>query len=110
MPPRRGRESGGVAKYGSEALQRELWHQAEGKQNLSIFAAGFPQSVEIDCSTGSVTGAPQAIETTLTYDPLTDTYVFKWKTDKNGWVNTCRKLTVRLIDGTTREAYFRFVK
>ncbi|MGE5249984.1 MAG: ExeM/NucH family extracellular endonuclease, partial [Bacteroidota bacterium] len=81
-----------------------------GDQGLNIFAAGYPQSVEIDCDTGAIIGSPEAVLTTLLYDPLTDTYVFKWKTPKNVWVNTCRKLTVTLIDGTTRAAYFHFTK
>ena len=43
----------------------------------------------------------------LSYDATTDTYIYVWKTDR-AWRNTCRQLVVKLSDGTTRTANFRF--
>lgn len=45
----------------------------------------------------------------LNYDPLIDQYNYVWKTEK-AWANTCRKLTVKLIDNTEHVAYFNFTK
>ena len=84
-----------------------------GDQGLSIFAAGYPKSQPIACTT---TDPLDGIEETVTagasslsYDATTDRYVYVWKTDR-AWANTCRKLTVRLNDGTDHIAYFNFKK
>ncbi len=81
-----------------------------GYQGMNIFAAGFPTSQSITCSSG----IPDAIEETatagasgLSYDAATDRYTYVWKTEK-AWKNTCRKLVVKFTDGTTREALFQF--
>jgi hypothetical protein len=84
-----------------------------GDRGLSVFAVGFPQSMQVACNNS----APQDdIEETLTaggsslsYDAVTDRYTYVWKTHK-GWANTCRKLTVRLSDVTDHVAYFTFTK
>ena len=82
-----------------------------GDQGLNILASGSPSSVKIACD-GSA--AIDVIEQTVTaggsslsYDALTDTYTYVWKTDKS-WANTCRQLTVTLTDGTVHEAHFKF--
>jgi hypothetical protein len=53
------------------------------------------------------------VETTVTaggsslqYDSSSGQYTYTWKTVK-GWTG-CRQLQVRLVDGTTRVASFRF--
>jgi hypothetical protein len=82
-----------------------------GDKGLNIFAAGYPISQLIVCGSG----APQddleqtvtAGSSSLKYDPLTDQYIFVWKTDK-AWTGTCRQLVVVLIDGTTHIANFKF--
>jgi len=43
----------------------------------------------------------------LTYDPLTDQYIYHWKTNAT-WTGTCRQLIVRLNDGTDHVANFKF--
>ncbi len=45
----------------------------------------------------------------LTYDPASDTYTYVWKTDKR-WEGTCRQLVVRLDDGTSHRANFKFTR
>jgi hypothetical protein len=84
-----------------------------GNQGLQIFAAGYPKSVVKACD---ATGLVDAVEETLTagnssltYDPYTDTYTYVWKTDK-AWAKSCRQLTVMLNDGTSHTADFHFTK
>lgn len=82
-----------------------------GDRGLDIFAEGYPQITFIACETG----APQdGVEETLTagnsqltYNPVTDTYTFAWKTNKS-WQNTCVELAIQLNDGSTYIALFRF--
>jgi hypothetical protein len=81
-----------------------------GYQGMAIFAAGFPASQSIACSSGT----PDLIEETttagasgLSYDAATDQYRYVWKTERS-WRGTCRKLVVKFSDGTTREALFQF--
>jgi hypothetical protein len=81
-----------------------------GDQGLAIFATGFPVSIEIDCMTGAPgssapTGNPGG--SALTYDAASQQYVYVWKTDAS-WAGSCRRLVVRLSDGTMHEARFRF--
>jgi predicted outer membrane repeat protein len=82
----------------------------DGDQGLDIFASGYPVSHPITCDT-DVPKDP--VEETvsggsgLTYDAATDTYTYKWKTNK-AWAGTCRKLVVRLSDGTDHKANFKF--
>lgn len=83
-----------------------------GYQGLAIFA-GAPTSQQVACTSGVPVDELEVIDTPgasgLTYDALTDTYTYKWKTEKS-WKNSCRQLTVVLIDGTTRTAFFEFPK
>jgi predicted extracellular nuclease len=82
-----------------------------GDKGLNIFAPGYPQSTEFDCDTTGTQGAAEqtlsAGSSSLTYDPLTQTYHYMWKTDK-AWENPCRQLVVKLVDGTFHVADFKF--
>jgi len=84
-----------------------------GDQGLSIFAPGSPSSQQVVCNSGDpvdiIEQTVTAGSSSLSYDPTTDTYTYVWKTDKL-WANTCRQLTVTLIDGTTHIADFNFTK
>jgi hypothetical protein len=80
-----------------------------GDRGLSIMAAGSPASVGISCSTSA---AQDAIEETVTAGQSSlnygsGQYVYVWKTDK-AWAGTCRQLLVKLVDGSTHTAYFKF--
>jgi hypothetical protein len=83
-----------------------------GDRGLGVMAAGFPTSQQIACP-GGVSVAPiqeltlTAGNSTLNYDVATDTYTYAWKTDK-AWTSTCRRLNVRLTDGTDHNAVFMF--
>jgi hypothetical protein len=83
-----------------------------GNMGLNIFATGSPASKIIPCDSS---GAVDAIETTvtaggssLTYDSIANQYIYVWKTDKS-WTG-CRQLVVKLNDGTTHYANFKFTK
>jgi hypothetical protein len=83
-----------------------------GNQGLNIFAAASPGSSPANCNQNS----SDEIETTvtagnssLTYDTTTDQYVYVWKTDK-AWAGTCRQLHVKLADGTSYAANFKFLR
>lgn len=82
-----------------------------GNKGLSILAAGYPASSPIDCDEDepgtTIEETVAAGGSGLTYDPLTDRYMYAWKTEKD-WRGTCRILIVRLDDGTQHYAKFRF--
>jgi hypothetical protein len=84
-----------------------------GDQGLDIFPSQFPASQEIDCDSGTATGALEPVSTAgtsaLTYDPGDNQYSYIWKTSKK-WAGTCRQLDVKLKDGTNHRANFKFVK
>ena len=80
-----------------------------GNKGLAIFATDFPASQEIGCADNvpvnelEETNSPGG--STLTYSP--DTYHYNWKTEKS-WAGTCRVLVVKLNDGSSHTAYFKF--
>ena len=82
-----------------------------GYQGMGIFAAGFPASQAIACSTGAPTSPIEETVTvggsSLSYDATTDRYTYIWKTDKM-WKGSCRKLVLKFSDGSSREAIFQF--
>lgn len=82
-----------------------------GDKGLNIFAANYPKSTKIACDLSETQDVVEVTLTagssSLTYDPISDTYSYVWKTDK-GWANTCRELAVKLVDGTYHYADFRF--
>jgi hypothetical protein len=84
-----------------------------GDQGVAIFLAGYPQSQAVGCANGvpvdAVEETVNAGGSTLSYDAVSQTYTYVWKTDK-GWANTCRKFTLGLKDGSVQTALFQFTK
>lgn len=82
-----------------------------GDHGLAIFAAGSPSSAQIACplsdASGDMVPTVTAGNSTLSYDPSTDTYTYVWKTDK-AWGGTCRRLFVTFADGSVHTADFSF--
>jgi hypothetical protein len=78
---------------------------------LGILPAGSPSSTRVGCDTNApvneVESTTTAGSSSLTYSAGTDTYTYVWKTD-TAWAGTCRMLQVKLDDGTTHEAMFKF--
>ena len=87
--------------------------QAATHQGLNIIAAGYPKSQMIACdATAPVDGIEETLTaggSSLTYNTTTDQYTYVWKT-KKGWANTCRQLVVKLADGSSHRANFKFAK
>ncbi|HSL30709.1 MAG TPA: PxKF domain-containing protein, partial [Anaerolineales bacterium] len=84
-----------------------------GDQGLSIFASGYPKSQVITCDASAPASELEDTVTagasSLSYDPLTDTYTYVWKTNKS-WANSCRQLVIQLNDGTVHRANFSFTR
>jgi microsomal dipeptidase-like Zn-dependent dipeptidase len=83
-----------------------------GDYGLDVLPGGAPTSIRISCA--SLAAVDDLEETGITpgkslfsYDPLTSLYQFNWKTAKN-WSGTCRRLLLRLDDGTVHAADFKF--
>jgi extracellular elastinolytic metalloproteinase len=84
-----------------------------GNQGLNIFQPGSPSSVEIDCHSGAQLGAPEPALSGgggngLSYSTIGDRYTYKWRTQGDWAAGTCREFTMRLKDGTSHRALFRF--
>jgi hypothetical protein len=79
-----------------------------GYKGLNIFATGHPVSTKINCATAATLGNNWPTVTSgssgLSYS---DQYNYAWKTDK-AWAGTCRRLKVKLVDGTVHLANFMF--
>jgi hypothetical protein len=88
-----------------------LQFSLEGNEGLGIFAAGYPLSQQIDCTTNAPIGGTEPTETPgssrLTFDEETGQYHYLWKTKKS-WAGTCREVIVKLTDGTEFRARFSF--
>jgi hypothetical protein len=82
-----------------------------GNKGLNIFAAGYPQSGAIPCDASApavdLTETVTAGSSSLSYDAASDQYVYVWATDQS-WAGTCRQLIVKLNDGSTHVANFKF--
>ena len=80
-----------------------------GDQGLDVVAEDYPKLVLTQCASG----LPDPIEETstanngLTYDALTHTYTYVWKTVKS-WKGKCGTFTLKLEDGTEHTADFVF--
>lgn len=82
-----------------------------GNKGLGIFAPGSPSSGPIACNSSDpasdLTETVTAGGSSLSYDPITDRYIYVWKTDQS-WAGSCRQLVVELNDGTIHRANFKF--
>jgi len=83
-----------------------------GYFGLEIFVSGYPIVRTINCQTGEVDASREVMNARTSgfaYDPLTGQYNYVWQTDKK-WVNSCRALVLKFIDGTEKIALFQFTK
>jgi len=82
-----------------------------GNKGLGIFAPGSPSSGPIVCNSSDPATLLEETVTaggsSLSYDPITDQYIYVWKTEP-GWAGTCRQLVVQLNDGSIHRANFKF--
>jgi len=84
-----------------------------GNQGLGVLATGTPTSTSMTCDSHAATDALEETSGSgasgLAYDAAADTYRLVWKTDKS-WAGSCRRLNLRLADGTDHEVLFQFTK
>jgi hypothetical protein len=78
-----------------------------GNFGLGIFAAVYPKSQQVNCTTGAPLGpaTPTASDTGLTFS--NGQYQYDWKTDK-AWKGTSRMLIIKLNDNTSQTALISF--
>jgi probable HAF family extracellular repeat protein len=98
-----------LAKAGSSIPMK---FSLAGNQGLNIFASGTPTIAPITCgasSTVSIGDASTAGGSGLHYDAATNQYTYVWKTSKS-WADSCLQLLIRLTDGTTHAANFKFTR
>lgn len=83
-----------------------------GNMGLGIFEPGYPKPVSISCAAGSTDPVEETLtagSSSLSYDAMATQYVYVWKTEKS-WAGSCRKLQLRMADGTVHEALFTFTR
>jgi hypothetical protein len=84
-----------------------------GNNGLDIFAPGYPKSQAVACDSedaaSPIESTVTAGQSSLSYDGGNDQYTYVWKTD-DGWANQCRILVIKLRDGSSHEAKFKFKK
>jgi hypothetical protein len=82
-----------------------------GNQGLSIVASGSPTSGPVSCDSAAPSDPLEETATPgsalISYDAASATYTYVWKTDR-AWSGTCRRFTLRLVDGTDHVVLFRF--
>ena len=83
-----------------------------GNQGLNIFTQGSPTSVEIDCNNSAPIGAREAAlpgggGNGLNYSAISDRYTYRWQTQGDWAVGSCREFTMQLNDGSVHRALFR---
>jgi hypothetical protein len=110
FPPVDNLPSYNMAKAGSAIPVK---FSLSGDMGMNILAAGYPQSVRVNCAGDAYQGAIEETFTAgssrLSYDAATDHYVYVWKTEKS-WAGTCRQLIVQLNDGSEHRANFKFTR
>jgi len=87
----------------------------DGNRGLDILAAGYPKSSPVNCSGATsedvleetVTAGNSSLNYDAGVNPPVGQYIYVWKTDKS-WAGTCRRLDLKLNDGTTHSALFAF--
>lgn len=81
-----------------------------GDRGLGVLQGGAPASVVVGCTSGAVAPVEEVVVAAggsqFSYDPVTGQYQYNWKTDR-AWAGTCRRLLLRLDDGSVHEADFR---
>jgi hypothetical protein len=108
FPPVRNEPHVNVVKAGSVV---PVAFSLDGNQGPNPLAAGSPTSQQVDCSTLAPIGPEQPTRSVLGLGliriPFLDVYLYLWDTNRS-WDRTCRRLHVRLNDGTDHTALFRF--
>lgn len=99
-----------VAKAGSAIPMK---FSLSGNQGLSILNPSVPKVTQIACSASTqldqIEETVAASNSGLSYDSSIDQYNYVWKTQST-FAGKCYKIDVKLNDGTSHEALFKFNK
>jgi hypothetical protein len=106
-------DNGGIFNSVKAGQSVPMKFSLSGNQGLSIIETGFPKVAAVACP-NSATMVDQIEETTtansgLTYDATADQYNYVWKT-QSAYAGKCFRFDMKLIDGTTQSALFKFTK
>ena len=81
-----------------------------GNRGLAILAPGSPVVTAVACASGvpidEIETTVASSNSALQYDADSNTYTFVWKTPSS-FAGSCRRLDLRLVDGTSHVALFR---
>jgi hypothetical protein len=88
-----------------------------GNYGYNIVQTGSPTSRSVACDRvssertleGTRSSSRKTSRNNLYYNRGSGRYEYVWRTDHR-WAGTCRVFSLTLVDGTTHEAQFRFVK
>jgi Tol biopolymer transport system component len=84
-----------------------------GDFGLDVFEPGYPVVQALACDSLSpidtIEETVNAGSSRLHYVGGSNQYVYTWKTDR-AWAGSCRQLSIRFADGSTKSAMFRFAK
>jgi Mg-chelatase subunit ChlD len=82
-----------------------------GDFGLDVLAAGSPTSVPVTCDTGAALAEVETTTTagasSLSFSAGNEQYTYVWKTEK-AWAGSCRMFQLKLNDGTTHTALFKY--
>lgn len=106
-------DNGGIFNSVKAGQSVPMKFSLSGNQGLSIIETGSPKVAAVTCP-NSATMVDQIEETTtansgLTYDATADQYNYVWKTQST-YAGKCFRFDMKLIDGTTQSALFKFTK
>jgi hypothetical protein len=96
-----------LAKAGSSVPVR---FSLGGDLGLDVLADGYPKLEFYPCdpeTPGDPVEQTSSANQGFSYDPLTDTYTYVWKTNK-GWSGKCGTFTLKLADDSVHTADFQF--
>jgi hypothetical protein len=103
-PPVKNAPTVNVVSAGSSVPIKFTLVEYMGTQVLS----GAPTSIPVQCGSGpesTISPTSSLLPGGLTVQGYS--YTYRWRTDAS-WAGTCRKFIMRLADGSTHEALFRF--
>ncbi len=85
-----------------------------GNQGLDVLTLGYPKVASIECDMDSGNVIQDNLEaantnSNLSYDEQADQYVYVWKTEKS-YAGSCKQFILKLKDGQTIFAHFKFNK
>lgn len=106
-------DNGGVLNVAKAGSSIPVKFKLGGNQGLDIWwNSTAPSSASMACTsatTDQVEELTASASSSLNYDTTADQYNYVWKTNST-WAGSCRQLVVKLKDGTTHRANFKFTK